>query len=89
MYQRKVKATVVPHIWIGAACWPFILYVGVTEFSGNGLYILLSLFFLTVTALTVYHGITALRHDVYSDFIMLSIVPLALPAILGSYFYFN
>jgi hypothetical protein len=86
-YERKISVLVLPHIWIGAACWPFMLQVGVTEFSSYGFYIALAIFFLLAAIFSIFHGIRALKYGVYSDFIMLAIIPCLLPMVLGILYY--
>lgn len=85
-YERKITVGMVPYIWIGAAFWPFILIVGVTEFSSYGYNIPLAMFFIFIKIFSIFQGIKAFKHRIYSDFIMLAAIPFMLPIILGVYY---
>ena len=85
-YQRKISVTMVPHLWIGAAAWPFLLYVELSEPRIDGLYIGLAVLFILGVIYSMYEGIRGLRNKVYSDFIMLALIPAMLPLGFVSYY---
>jgi hypothetical protein len=88
-YERKITVGMVPYIWIGAAFWPFILLVGVTEFSSYGYNIPLAMFFIFLKIFSIFQGLKAFKHGIYSDFIMLAVIPFMLPILLGTYYCLN
>jgi len=84
-YERRITVPMVPHIWIAATAGPFLLFVGIHDFTKYEFY--LSIFFLSITTYSITKGVSALKHGIYSDFIMLALIPFILPILLGIYFY--
>ena len=84
-YKRRIPVAMVPHIWIGSTFGPLLLYIGTQDFTSYEFYI--SIFFLAVAAYSIYKGIDAFKHGIYSDFIMLALIPMLLPVAFGSYLY--
>jgi len=79
-YHRRIKVAMVPHIWIQATFAPVLIVEGTSDFAQFHFY--LGLFFLCVAAYSIYKGISALSVKIYSDFIMLALIPIILPLVL-------
>jgi hypothetical protein len=79
-YKRKIGVTIVPQLWICAALWPFLFYLGLSDLTQFHFY--LSLLFICSTYYSVHQGLYAFKHKEYSDFIVLTIVPVTLPMLL-------
>ena len=83
-YKRKIGVMLVPHLWIGAALWPFLLYLGLSDLTE--FYFYLSLFFIGSTAFCIHQGWNAYKHSEYSDFAVLAVVPILLPMLLFAWY---
>ena len=84
-YERSITVPMVPHVWIASGFGPILLFIGVRDFSGYEFYI--SIFFLMITFYSIYEGMCAFKQAIYSDFIMLAIIPITLPIAHGLYLY--
>ncbi|WP_341503711.1 hypothetical protein [Gallaecimonas sp. GXIMD4217] len=86
-YKRKIGVKMVPHIWIGAAFWPFLFVLGLEDLTRYHFY--LALFFLLASAFSIRNGFQGLRHGIYSDFVMLALIPILLPVGMAAYLIFR
>ncbi|SET22169.1 hypothetical protein [Thalassotalea agarivorans] len=86
-YQRIVSVKALPHIYIGATICPFLLWAGVEDLTDYSFWA--GLFFVGTTLFTLFDGYRALKHKVISDFIMLFVVPIALPVALVVYYWLS
>lgn len=82
-YQRTIPVLMVPHLWIGATFAPLLLYLGLDDLTGYEFY--LALFFIFAASYSIREGCIAFQHKVYSDFIMLTFMPILLPSLLLGY----
>jgi len=79
-YKRKIGTVLVPHLWIGAAIWPILLFLGLSDLTE--FYFYLSLFFIGSTAFCIHQGWYAFKHGEYSDFVVLTVVPFILSMLI-------
>lgn len=76
----------VPHIWIQATFAPVLILSGLEDLSQVSFY--LGIVFIFVAAYSIYKGLCAFTYQVYSDFIMLALIPAILPVVLSVYITF-
>lgn len=86
-YHRRISVGMVPHIWIQATFGPFLIVEGLNDFTE--FYFYLGVFFLCVASYSIYKGVSALFVKIYSDFVMLALIPIALPLMLTFYIIFK
>lgn len=83
LYQRSIPVLMVPHLWIGATFSPLLLQLGLQDLTGYEFY--LSIFFILAAYYSIREGCLAFKARVYSDFIMLAVIPMLLPCLLVLY----
>lgn len=82
-YSRTIPVLMVPHLWIGATFSPILLFLGIQDLTGYEFY--LALFFIFAVSYSIREGFIARRFQIYSDFIMLAVIPILLPCALLLY----
>ena len=83
-YKRKIGVMLVPHLWIGAAIWPFMLVLGLDDMMQFHFY--LALFLMCAAFYSMNQGWYAYKHREYSDFAVLAVVPILLPMLLFAWY---